>query len=137
MILWFSFVVQKLFLFKKILNWPVLDLSWSMQTLSYLLFLAVLGLLHHDAWALCCCTQTLFSCSKQRLLSSSSVKASSIGGFPCCGAHGLQQLWCLGAIVQVCGLICPMACGIFVSRPGIKSMSPALAGRFLTPGPPG
>ena len=32
---------------------------------------------------------------------------------------------------------CPTACGILVPRPGIKPMSPALAGRFPTTGPPG
>ena len=30
-----------------------------------------------------------------------------------------------------------MACGILVPQPGIKPMSPALQGRFLTTGPPG
>jgi len=30
-----------------------------------------------------------------------------------------------------------MACGILVPRPGVKPASPALAGRFLTPGQPG
>ena len=34
-------------------------------------------------------------------------------------------------------LSCPLACRILVPRPRIKPMSPALAGRFLTPGPPG
>ena len=32
---------------------------------------------------------------------------------------------------------CPMAGGILVPRLGIKPMSPALEGRFLTTGPPG
>ena len=32
---------------------------------------------------------------------------------------------------------CPAACGILVPRPGIKLMSLALEGRFLTTGPPG
>ena len=35
------------------------------------------------------------------------------------------------------GFSCPEACGILVPRPGIKPMSPALAGGFLTTGPPG
>ena len=34
-------------------------------------------------------------------------------------------------------LSCPTARGILVSRPGIEPVSPALAGRFLTTGPPG
>ena len=35
------------------------------------------------------------------------------------------------------GFSCPKACGIFLPWPGIKLMSPALEGRFLTSGPPG
>ena len=35
------------------------------------------------------------------------------------------------------GLSCPTACGILVSQPGIEPTFPALAGGFLTPGPPG
>ena len=35
------------------------------------------------------------------------------------------------------GLNCPIACGILVPQPGIKPVSPALEGRFLTTGPPG
>ena len=33
-------------------------------------------------------------------------------------------------------LSCPMECGILVPRPGIEPASPALAGKFLTMGPP-
>ena len=32
----------------------------------------------------------------------------------------------------VLGISSPAACGILVSRPGIKPVSPVLAGRFLT-----
>ena len=35
------------------------------------------------------------------------------------------------------GLSCPIACGILVPLPGIKPLSPALEGGFLTIGPPG
>ena len=35
------------------------------------------------------------------------------------------------------GLSCPVACGILVPQPGIKPVSPALEGGFLTTGPPG
>ena len=53
---------------------------------------------------------------------------------------GLQQLQHVGSVVGnmpsvPVGLLEPR--GILVSGPGIKSMSPAWAGRFLTPGPPG
>ena len=41
------------------------------------------------------------------------------------------------SLVVVCGLSCPLACGILVPRPGIELMSPALEGRFLTTAPPG
>ena len=41
------------------------------------------------------------------------------------------------SVVTVHRLSCPMTCGISVSGPGIKPMSPALASGFLTTGPPG
>ena len=49
------------------------------------------------------------------------------GIFPCC------------ALTVVAGgrLSCSKACGVLVPRPGIKPVSPALEGRFLTTGPPG
>ena len=53
-------------------------------------------------------------------------------------AHGLLfscGMWALGhmgSVVAAHGLSCPMACGILVPQPGIKPMSPALEGRFLT-----
>ena len=34
-------------------------------------------------------------------------------------------------------LVAPWLIGVFVPTPGIKPVSPASAGRFLTPGPPG
>ena len=42
-----------------------------------------------------------------------------------------------GSVVAEHGLRCPAACGIFVSESGIKFVSPALAGSFLTTEPPG
>ena len=44
---------------------------------------------------------------------------------------------CYGSQVVALGLSCPMACGILVPLPGIESVSPALAGGFITAGPPG
>ena len=41
------------------------------------------------------------------------------------------------SVVAAHGLSCFTACRILVPRPGIKLMSPALAGRFSTTGPPG
>ena len=43
----------------------------------------------------------------------------------------------VGSVVEVCGFSCPAVYRILVLRPGIKPMSPALQGRFLTTGPPG
>ena len=45
-------------------------------------------------------------------------------------ACGLQYFWWVGSEVAAHGLSCPEASGI-------RHMSPALAGRFLTTGPPG
>ena len=42
-----------------------------------------------------------------------------------------------GSVVAAHKLSCPEASGISVPWPGIKPMSPALLGRFLTTGPPG
>ena len=43
----------------------------------------------------------------------------------------------VGSFVVACGLSCPTACEILVSRPGIKLMSPAWQCRgFLTTEPP-
>ena len=47
---------------------------------------------------------------------------------PCFGA---QALGSAGSAVAGRGLSCPVVCGILVSRPEIKPMPPALAGRFL------
>ena len=41
---------------------------------------------------------------------------------------------CAGSLLQYLGLVAPHSvCGILVPQPGIKSMSSALKGRFLTP----
>ena len=44
---------------------------------------------------------------------------------------------CMGSGVVAHGPSCPAACGILVPGPGIEHVSPALAGKFLTNGPPG
>ena len=93
--------------------------------LAYFLFLAVPGL--H------CCMQTFFSCGKQGPLSSCGTDASCCVGFCYCGARALGHLgfsstgpWAqsLQGIWNLPGL-------------GIKPVLPALAGEFLTTGPPG
>ena len=81
-----------------------------------------------------------------------SALASHCGGFCCCGA------WPLGARASVVVACWFSSCGSWVlehrlsscgarpwlphgmwdlPRPGLKPMSPALAGRFLTTAPPG
>ena len=52
------------------------------------------------------------------------------------GAHRLE-LRRVGLAVAVCGFSYPKARGALVLWPGIKPMSPALQGGFLTTGPPG
>ena len=46
-----------------------------------------------------------------------------------------QVLGTWASVTVAHGLSCPLACGIFPD--GIEPVSPALAGRFLTTGPPG
>ena len=84
----------------------------------------------------------------------------SFGGGGCAGSSllhaGFLQLWQVGATLPCCvgfswqpllllqstGSSCPAACGIFPEscgifpKPGIKPVSPTLAGRFLTTEPP-
>ena len=91
------------------------------------------------------------SCSECGLLSICAVWASHCGGFWCCGALGLGTrasvvvapglssvvpgLWSTGSVVVVHRLSCSMACGV-LAVPRIEP-TPALAGRFFTPEPPG
>ena len=51
--------------------------------------------------------------------------------------HAISLLQSTDCLVVAHRLSCPVACGILVPQPGIKPMSPALQGRFLTTGPPG
>ena len=51
-------------------------------------------------------------------------------------ACGPQQLWPMDSVTVGHGLSFPVACGILVPRPGIETVSPALAVQYLTTGPP-
>ena len=51
-----------------------------------------------------------------------------------CGTWSLEHV---GSVVSVRGLSCPMAVGILVPWPGIKTTSRTLEGGFSTAGPPG
>ena len=51
-----------------------------------------------------------------------------------CGAWAPE---CLGSVVAVLCLSCPVVCGILIPRPAIEPVSPALEGGFSTAGPPG
>ena len=86
-----------------------------------LLFLAALGLP--------CCPQTVFSCLGAHgagwPLSGFHVHASHCGGCSCCGTQTLGHKGL--AALHMWEL----------PRPGIKPVSPALVGGFLTTGPPG
>ena len=76
------------------------------------------------------------------LLSSCSECASHRGGFSCCGVWilGLQHLLhCTQAghgLIGGARLSYPEACRSLIPRPKIDPVFPALAGRFLTTGPP-
>ena len=88
----------------------------------------------------------LFSSFGERELpSSGAVQASHCGGFSCCRAWvlgcgasvvAIPGLSSTGSIVVAHRLSCSMECGIFL-EPGIKPVSPALAGRFFTVEPQG
>ena len=108
-------------------------ISCLFPVLSFIyLFLAALGL-QCGAWVLYCCIQALSSGGEQGLLSSCSAQASHCGGF---SYGGEWAVWHVGSVAVAHGLSCPMACGILAPRLGIEPLSPALAGGFLTTGPP-
>ena len=75
-----------------------------------------------------CCAWAFFSCSGEGLLFLLVCGASPRAGFSCCGAWapGLQKLWYEG-----------LAAWWHLPGPGIKPVSPALAGRLPTTGAPG
>ena len=87
-------------------------------------FIAVLGL--H------CCTWAFSRCSEQGLPSSCDTGASHCGCFSCCGA------WALKCGLSNCSTWAWLPHGTWkLPGPGTEPMFPALAGRFLTTGPPG
>ena len=76
------------------------------------------------ALGLCCCEQAFSSCGERGPLCCS-VRASHCSGFSCCGARAL------GAWAQLLR-------GMWdLPGPGLKPLSPALTGGFLTTAPPG
>ena len=82
---------------------------------------------------LCCCAWAFSSCGEreQGLLSNCSTWASHCSGFSCCRAQALDAqvlLWCIGLVAH----------GMWnLPGPGVKPVSHALAGRFLSTVPPG
>ena len=80
-------------------------------------------------WVFIAACRLSSSCGKRRLLSGCSEWASRCSSFSSCGSRA--------SVVAVHGFSCSAACRILVPRPGIKPMSPAWAGGFLTAGPPG
>ena len=80
-------------------------------------------------WVFIAACRLFSSCGERRLLSGYSAPASHCSNFSSCGSRA--------SVVAVHGFSCSAACRILVPRPGIKPVSPALAGGFLTTGPPG
>lgn len=81
-----------------------------------------------------------FLVATSRGSSACGVWVSHCHGFSCRKAGSracrLQQLWCVGS--SSCGQGASCSHGTWnLLRPGIEPMSPALAGEFLTTGPPG
>ena len=110
----------------------------------YFIFLAALGL-HCCAWAF------LWLRGAGATLRCN-VRASRCSGFSCCRAwalgvqpsvvvaHRLSNCgsWALECRLSSCGAWAQLLCGMWdLPGPGIKPVSPALAGGFLTTAPPG
>ena len=65
------------------------------------------------------------------------AQASHCGGFSCCGSRALG-VQALEHRLSSCGARAQLFCGMWdLPRPGLKPVSPALAGGFLTTVPPG
>ena len=109
----------------------------------FFFFLAVLGLR--------CCARAFSSCGERGLLCCS-ARASNCSGFSCCRAQalGTQASVVVARGPCSCGSRGPehrlSSCGAWAQflrsmwdlpGPGLKPMSPALAGGFLTTAPPG
>ena len=131
------------------IQFKVLNSFFSVFLFIYLfiyLFIAVLGLR--------CCTWAFSSCGERGLLYSSrcSARASHCRGFSCCKAWALGKRasvvapcglrrcgsWALERRLSSCDARAWLLCGMWdLPGPGLKPVSPALAGRFLTTAPPG
>ena len=94
--------------------------------------------------SLCCCPQAFSSCSKQGPLfvevHGLLTAVASLAVDYRLQAHRLSgggsRAPSAGSVVVVQGPGCPKACGFFLG-PGIKPVSPALAGGFFLTGAPG
>ena len=105
--------------------------SSSGSLMSFFFFLNFIHLIS-DVLGLHCHTQAFSSCSKLGLPSSCSAQTSHCSSFPC-AEHGLQA--CRLSSHSTRALLLH---GMWnLPRPGIEPVSPALAGGFLTTGPPG
>ena len=92
------------------------------------------------------CVRAFSSCSEQGLLSSCGARASHCGGFSCCRAWVLRHAgfsrcstsrWALECGFSSYDARASLPHGMWnLPGPGIKPVFPALAGRFLTTGPP-
>ena len=79
-----------------------------------------------------CCTWAFSSCSEQALPSSCGARTSHCRSFSCYGA------WALECRPSSCGSWAQLLCSRWEPPgPGIEPLSSALAGGFLTIGPPG
>ena len=94
--------------------------------LKFYLFLAVLGL--------CRYMEAFSSCGEWGLLSQLRGAGLSLGA-SLTVEHRLQGSW--ASVVMGHWLSCSDVCGIFLGQILNLSVPPALAGRFLTTGPPG
>ena len=111
--------------------WEDLDIGFTSKRLSFYLFIFLASL------DLRCFVYIFLSCSKWELLSICGTWASYRPSFSCCRVQALELMSSRASGVVAHRLSCPATCGILVPGSGIEPVSPALAGRFLTIGPPG
>ena len=113
---------------------------WFFSCFHYFFFFFFLNYLFMVCTGAYCCLRTFSSCAEQELLLVA-VCGLLIGVASLVAEHdllGRQASVVVASELSSCGTWALLPRGTWnLPRPGIEPVSPALAGRFLTSGPPG
>ena len=113
---------------------PLCSIIWApAPPLSFSLFLKIVYLRPLSGFHCCVRAFSMLTVSSGYSLAGVSGLLVTVGGFSCCGAPFLEHN---GSVLSTAWP--EWLCGTWdLPGPGIEPTSPALQGRFLTPGPPG